>query len=144
LIKSKINVLKVFLYDIPINFIILFLYEIPIIFKILFIYEITMSFIILFLYELPIHFKILFLYEITMNFLSQSGEKSNPLLRSISPCLKNSSIHLAVHWWCKSHLNILICIGHTSFTWLLFTYVFRIRFFRLSNNDDIKCKKILQ
>ena len=35
---------------------------------------------------------------------SQRGEKSSPRLFSMSPCLKNSSMHLEVHWWCRSHL----------------------------------------
>ena len=37
-------------------------------------------------------------------FLSQRGENSSPCSCSMSPCLKNSSMHLEVHWWCKSHL----------------------------------------
>ena len=34
---------------------------------------------------------------------SQRGEYSRPRSASRSPCTKNSSIHLDVHWWCRSH-----------------------------------------
>ena len=38
-----------------------------------------------------------------MVFLSQRGEMSRPISLSLSPCLKNSSMHLAVHSLCSSH-----------------------------------------
>ena len=37
-----------------------------------------------------------------MVFLSQRGEMSSPISLSLSPCLKNSSMHLAVHSLCRS------------------------------------------
>lgn len=35
---------------------------------------------------------------------SHNGEYSSPISASRSPCLKNSSMHLDVHWWCTPHL----------------------------------------
>ena len=35
---------------------------------------------------------------------SHKGENSRPRSLSMSPCLKNSSIHLDVHWWWRSQV----------------------------------------